>query len=78
MIITVVTIRMSRKVSKNFESFGNDVELTANVADGENHEDVVRHLQKQCLQHLLKVNPFDEVTRRAIQKQIAEKKDMQK
>ena len=52
-----VTIQMSRKMSKNFGSFGNEVELTASVADGEDHKDVIVQLQKECLQNLPEEEP---------------------
>ena len=41
MRIVQVTVQMSRKVSKNFNSFDNSVGLTANVVDDENHEQVI-------------------------------------
>jgi hypothetical protein len=75
--ITRVTIQMSRKTSKNFGSFGNEIELSASVMEGENHEDVIIQLQKECLHNLLKRNPFDEAARRAAQKKTAAKEDTQ-
>ena len=71
MRITQVTVQMGRKVSKNFNSFDNSVGLTANVAEDENHEEVIVALQKECFQQLIKKNPFDEAVRRAARNQIA-------
>ena len=77
MKITQVTIQMSRKMSKNYGSFGNEVELTASVGDGENYKDVIDQLQKECLRDLIKKNPFDEAARRAAQKANTAKEDTQ-
>lgn len=77
MKITQVTIQMSRKMSKNYGSFGNEVELTASVGDGENYKDVIDQLQKECLRDLIKKNPFDEAARRAAQKASTAKEDTQ-
>ena len=66
MKITNVTTHMSRKVSKNFGSYENGIGLTAELAEGDNHVDAITQLQKECLRHLLKANPFEEAAKRKI------------
>lgn len=75
MRITQVTVQMGRTISKNYNSFQNVLGLTANVTDDENHEEVIVKLQKQCLNNLLKKDPFDATVRQAVQNQIAAQQD---
>ncbi len=64
MKITSVSVQMSRTLSKNYNSFSNSVGLTGELAAGDDYEEVVAQLQRECFRHLLKANPFDTAAKR--------------
>ena len=54
MKVTSVTVQIGRKISQNYNSLSNSVGLSADLEDGEDHEQVVRHLQAECHRLLLR------------------------
>ena len=59
MKITSVSVHMSRKQTRNFNSYDNMVGIVADLEDGDRHDVVVRELQKECYRLLIKESPFD-------------------
>ncbi len=58
MRITTITAHVGRKLSHQYNSFENSVALTAELEPGDDHQQIVRKLQKGCFRLLIKKDPF--------------------
>ena len=54
MRIKSISVNVSRKFTRNFSSVQNSVGLTADLEEGEDHRTAVEHLQRECLDLLLR------------------------